>query len=217
MRYCPNCGSEYQDWVKVCIDCGAELTDNPPDMPSTRAGKNKTGTTNTRVSDSIRDISEKIVTIATFTYPLEARLSQAKLESEGIPSFVADENIVSANQFYSLAVGGVRLQVKESDAENALRILGMAQEVQSDLIEDSEERCPGCHSRMFRYETFSLRWVFLSIFLLGFPLLFLSVNGNAIIAVLHGYQERKLMTINKSRNKTGYPRFQEKTVVSIII
>jgi hypothetical protein len=27
MRYCPKCRSEYQDWVKVCVDCGAELTD----------------------------------------------------------------------------------------------------------------------------------------------------------------------------------------------
>lgn len=27
---CPKCGQEYQDWVKVCVDCGTALVEKPP-------------------------------------------------------------------------------------------------------------------------------------------------------------------------------------------
>jgi len=29
MRHCPNCGSEYQDWVKACLDCASPLEEGP--------------------------------------------------------------------------------------------------------------------------------------------------------------------------------------------
>jgi hypothetical protein len=114
MRYCPRCRSEYQDWVKACIDCGAELTDHLPPTPS-RADMAK--------AKSERIKSGKIVTVAKYTYPLEAQLGQAKLESEGIWSFVADVDLVSANQFYSMGLDGVKLQVREADFEAARAIL----------------------------------------------------------------------------------------------
>ena len=156
MRYCPKCRSEYQDWVQSCIDCGTALVDYLPEEPQPPAGKYST---------------EQIVTIATFNHPEEAYIQQGRLESEGIPSLVADDNIVTANRFYSAATGGVRLQVRESDASEALRILNLSPE-SSDFMEDAGESCPHCNSTDIQYETFSLRWVFLSIIFLGFPLLF---------------------------------------------
>lgn len=63
------------------------------------------------------------VTIISFIYPHEAHLAKAKLESEGIEVYVKDEYTVQVNNFYSNAIGGVKLQVKSSDFENAHLIL----------------------------------------------------------------------------------------------
>lgn len=29
MKHCPHCGSEYQDWVKACLDCASQLKEGP--------------------------------------------------------------------------------------------------------------------------------------------------------------------------------------------
>ncbi len=192
MRYCPKCRSEYQDWVKTCIDCGSELTGKlPPEPPAAVNPLDKNVKMFPANTFSYPDAEhpgqseaasraagrkkrpEKIVTLMTFTYPAEAHLNRAKLESAGIWSFVADESLVSANQFFSTALSGVKLQVRESDAEEALRVLGRIPEEAPVSAESDEDNCPQCHSKDIQYETFPLRWIFLSIFLLGFPLLFL--------------------------------------------
>jgi len=33
MPYCPQCGEEFQGWVKVCLDCGVALVDHSPAPP----------------------------------------------------------------------------------------------------------------------------------------------------------------------------------------
>lgn len=68
-----------------------------------------------------------LVVLKKFSHPVEAHLLKSRLESEGIESFVADENIVGLNWFYSNAVGGVRLQVNEQDLEKAQAILNETQ------------------------------------------------------------------------------------------
>ena len=62
-------------------------------------------------------------TIISFTYPLEAHIAKGRLESEGIEVFIKDELTAQVNNFYSNAIGGVKLLVKDSDYENAYRIL----------------------------------------------------------------------------------------------
>lgn len=59
----------------------------------------------------------------TFMFPTELAVVKSKLESEGIDCRVLDENIVQAHNFLSQAIGGVRLQVKESNLERARKIL----------------------------------------------------------------------------------------------
>ena len=63
------------------------------------------------------------VTIHAFTYPQEAYLAQAKLESEGIEVHLQDEMTAQVHNFYSNAIGGVKLQVKEPQQEVAKEIL----------------------------------------------------------------------------------------------
>ncbi|MFQ5816331.1 MAG: DUF2007 domain-containing protein [Terriglobia bacterium] len=69
-------------------------------------------------------MAEKLVTIATFQQPIAAHLAKTKLESEKILCFVADEHMTRMFRFYSPFIGSIKLQVKESDVERALEILG---------------------------------------------------------------------------------------------
>jgi hypothetical protein len=145
MRYCPKCRSEYQDWVKVCIDCGTELTDKPLDPPP--------------VPLAVPD--DNLITIDVFRYPTEAHLSKAKLEANGIWSFIADEYVVSADWFYLTAVRGVKLQVRESEFEDALEILRSPTEHMPESTPDENEICPRCQSNITQYQTFRIRPIFL--------------------------------------------------------
>ena len=62
---------------------------------------------------------EHYVTILTFTYPHDAIIIKGRLEADGIPCFLKDELTVQVDNFYTNALGGVKLQVKESDRERA--------------------------------------------------------------------------------------------------
>jgi hypothetical protein len=66
---------------------------------------------------------ENWITIRTFNLPTDAVVIRARLEAEGIECFLKNELTVQVNPFYSNAVGGVQLQVKESDFVNAVAIL----------------------------------------------------------------------------------------------
>lgn len=96
-----------------------------------------------------------LVTVETCTGPIEAHLAKGRLEAEGIPAFVVNEHHVWANWTLSHALGGVRIQVASSDAENARRILQAhaSGEFAADLKEafpDLEDaQCPQCHSKEF--------------------------------------------------------------------
>ena len=44
-------------------------------------------------------------TIATYSFPYEAQIARARLDSEGIPAFVADEQTINMQWLYSNALG----------------------------------------------------------------------------------------------------------------
>jgi len=66
--------------------------------------------------------SGDLVLIARLFTALDAHLLQSRLEVEGVPTVVVDDNIVQTNPFLTLAVGGVRVFVPESHAERAREI-----------------------------------------------------------------------------------------------
>ena len=110
----------------------------------------------------------------------EAELARIKLESAGIPCFLADLEFTSMYWLSSAANHGVKLQVKHSDVERALEVLGpepAAPDRQTeppagaDADEFGEPPCPRCHSEEVEYERFSRRFFYVSLLLLGFPLL----------------------------------------------
>jgi hypothetical protein len=65
----------------------------------------------------------KLVTIATFDQPPKARLAQNALEEAGIKSTVADETTVAMDWLLGAAIGWVKVQVMEEDAERAVSVL----------------------------------------------------------------------------------------------
>src|SRR5262245_60532836 len=68
-------------------------------------------------------MSDSLVTIAAFWSPVEADLARNRLEAAGIQAFLANAVTVGMYWHLSNAVGGVRLQVREGDAEEALAVL----------------------------------------------------------------------------------------------
>jgi len=87
-------------------------------------------------------------TIGQFRDLQDADLAKGLLESAGIECFIADDNLVRMDWFYSNAVGGVKLLVRRQDAEEAIQILEqpIPESFESDTGEYEQPRCPKCGS-----------------------------------------------------------------------
>ena len=90
-----------------------------------------------------------LVTVRRYRDLAEAFAGRSQLESAGIPAWVADENLVRMDWFYSNLVGGMRLQVDESNEAAAREIL--AERAPETITYDQEEvyvqpTCPKCGS-----------------------------------------------------------------------
>jgi Putative prokaryotic signal transducing protein len=68
-------------------------------------------------------IEEKLVTIATFHNEMEFLLARTRLESADIECFAQDENMLRIAAWHSHIFGGIKLQVRESEADAACAIL----------------------------------------------------------------------------------------------
>jgi predicted Zn-ribbon and HTH transcriptional regulator len=91
-------------------------------------------------------MSESFVTVATFDNSIDAHIAKTKLDSEGIDSYIFDENIVSAYPLYNITVGGIKLRTRSSDAENARIILNHVNDSPFTDEKDNVIRCPNCNS-----------------------------------------------------------------------
>lgn len=123
-------------------------------------------------------MADRLITIAGFDEPLQAELAKMKLNTEGIDCFLAGENFVGTYWLLANAEGGVKLQVRQTDAEKALRIIERSQttkDVEREIPaeESINPACPKCNSEDVEYEKFSRKLFYLSILLLRFPLPFL--------------------------------------------
>jgi DNA-directed RNA polymerase subunit M/transcription elongation factor TFIIS len=127
-------------------------------------------------------MKKKLITVATYTQPIQAHIAKGRLEAEGILCFLGDENIISVHPFYSNAVGGVKLKVREEEAAQASAILDQIQaeepEPNTFAAEDHETSekailCPNCGSEDAYVNWFSKKIFALSMVLFGFPLPFI--------------------------------------------
>lgn len=111
------------------------------------------------------------VTIARYDFPYEAQIGRARLQAEGIQTFIADEYTINMQWLYANALGGVKLQVKARDASWAAEIL--ATDFSADVEEqegDDPLQCPHCGAVDLIPETIGKRRAFLVFLGLDFPL-----------------------------------------------
>jgi hypothetical protein len=134
--------------------------------------------------------ADDLVTIDRFLFIADAEIARATLEAAGIDAVLVDENIVRMSWGDAQAHGGVRLQVRAEDAEEAQAILsetdlsGAAAPPPPQSFDDLEfdETCRRCGSEEIfpaqsRTKSYARALVFM---ILGFVLLRLVSCGAAM-------------------------------------
>ncbi|MGA8622941.1 MAG: DUF2007 domain-containing protein [Candidatus Sulfotelmatobacter sp.] len=91
----------------------------------------------------------ELVTVRQFRDLPEALLAKGSLESAGIECFLADENLVRLDWFISNFIGGIKLNVRAADVENAQKLLD--EPILEGLYVQGiglyeQPRCPKCQS-----------------------------------------------------------------------
>jgi len=88
------------------------------------------------------------VTVATYRFTAKAEFAKWALEQEGIPAFVSDGNLVTADWFFGNAIGYVKLQVPRSQVPAALDAFERNPELLdsrgADEAEDAPDKCLEC-------------------------------------------------------------------------
>ena len=110
MKHCPNCGAEYEDLARECMDCRVALEAGPG------------------VTPTHGDPDVKLVVIQSFsgyTAAANAQLNKNLLEAEGIPCAVTG----ATSSPFSKAESDVRLLVREDDVQRAVQILESCSDV----------------------------------------------------------------------------------------
>ena len=91
-------------------------------------------------------MKQEFFILGAFEYAADVQVIKAKLESEGIPVFLRDENILNTDPLISSAIGGVKLSVYSRDKERALEIYN---EIRAYALDESGQpiTCPNCKAR----------------------------------------------------------------------
>ena len=128
----------------------------------------------------------KFVTVDVFTSPWEAHIAKGRLESEGIPVFVAHENHIWANWMSSHALGGVKLQIVSGNVQKAREVLHSLKEgeyeeaLRQEFPDIDENVCPKCGSQEFKSQ-FAIRVIVLIVLIFGlFGIIFPPRRGRHI-------------------------------------
>jgi hypothetical protein len=110
----------------------------------------------------------ELVTIRQFRDLPEALLAKGSLESAGIECFLADENLVRLDWFISNFIGGIKLNVRAVDAENARKLLD--EPILEGLYVQGvglyeQPRCPECQSLDVNFQELDRPIAYMSAFL----------------------------------------------------
>jgi hypothetical protein len=110
----------------------------------------------------------ELVTIRQFRDLPEALLAKGSLESSGIECFLADENLVRLDWFISNFIGGIKLNVRAADAENAQKLLD--EPILEGLYVQGvglyeQPRCPKCRSLDVNFQELDAPIAYMSAFL----------------------------------------------------
>ncbi|QQS51219.1 MAG: DUF2007 domain-containing protein [Bacteroidota bacterium] len=129
--------------------------------------------------------NENWLLILTFVYPHEAHFAKAFLESEGIESEIRDELTAQMNNFYSNAIGGVKLMVREADFNSGIEALKKGGYINETIVNEADKIeivfvekgfniniCPYCKSENISIKKVPNIWTVIVIFLFNavFPI-----------------------------------------------
>lgn len=91
-------------------------------------------------------MNQEFYTLGAFEYTADVQIIKGKLESEGIPVFLKDENTINTDPIISQAIGGVKLQVYSKDRDRALNIYN---EIRSYALDNTGNpiTCPNCRAK----------------------------------------------------------------------
>jgi hypothetical protein len=110
----------------------------------------------------------ELVTIRQFRDLPEALLAKGSLESSGIECFLADENLVRLDWFISNFIGGIKLNVRPADVNNAQQLLD--EPILEGLYVQGiglyeQPRCPTCQSLDVNFQELDRPIAYMSAFL----------------------------------------------------
>jgi rubredoxin len=91
----------------------------------------------------------KLITLRTFDNSINAHITKTRLEAEGVECVLFDELINTLNPLYNVTVGGIKLQIKDSDLDKAELIM---KEIESSKLKNDQDEivvCPKCESTDF--------------------------------------------------------------------
>ncbi len=111
-----------------------------------------------------------VVSIRQYRDLHEALLARGALDSAGVESFLVDDNMIRMDWFYSNLVGGIKLCVKQQDADAALDLLeqSIPGEFEVEGIGPYQQpRCPKCQSLDIAYEDLNQPVAWISAYVLA--------------------------------------------------
>lgn len=111
-----------------------------------------------------------VVSIRQYRDLHEALLARGALDSAGIESFLVDDNMIRMDWFWSNRVGGIKLCVRQQDADAALDLL--EQSVPGEFEVEGiglyqQPRCPKCQSLDIAYEDLNQPVAWISAYVLA--------------------------------------------------
>lgn len=82
-------------------------------------------------------------TVASFDFPADVQILKGKLESEGIPVFLKDENTLNSDPLISYAIGGVKLRVY---SKHKIRAIEIYNDIRAYAVDEEGNPvvCPNC-------------------------------------------------------------------------
>jgi hypothetical protein len=91
-------------------------------------------------------MDDPVITVEQFEFLPEAEAIRMRLEADGIQVFLADKETVSTDWALGNAIGYIKLQVRQSQAEAARAVIEEIRELRMSRKEDSTNRCLACNA-----------------------------------------------------------------------
>lgn len=84
-------------------------------------------------------MNNQLITVATFSTPIEGTLAKHQLEAHGIQAYLRDEATANMAWHLTVAIGWIKLQVVESDVERAMAILAQENQSTEELLSEDDD------------------------------------------------------------------------------